>query len=61
VAIRENDGNHDLINNTLKPNCPGHRRPSLIALERGNQAIDDFSRWMDTELVKKTSDWRLGG
>jgi hypothetical protein len=61
VAIRENDGNHDLINNTLKPNCP---RPSSAEFDRASseaiKAIDDFSRWMDTELVKKTSDWRLG-
>jgi uncharacterized protein (DUF885 family) len=61
VAIRENDGNHDLINNTLMPNCP---RPASAEFNRAStealKAIDDFSRWMDTELIKKTSDWRLG-
>ena len=61
VAMRENDGNHDMIVNTLKPNCP---QSSVAGFERASsealRAIDDFTRWMETELIKKPSDWRLG-
>ena len=61
VAMRENDGNHDMIVNTLSPNCP---KSALPAFERAAadvlHTLDDFTRWMDTDLIKKTSDWRLG-
>ena len=61
VAMRENDGNHDMIVKTLLPNCP---KSALPAFERASadvlHTLDDFTRWMDTELIKKTSDWRLG-
>ena len=61
VAMRENDGNHDMIVKTLLPNCP---KSALPAFERVAadvlHTLDDFTRWMDTELIKKTSDWRLG-
>ena len=61
VAIRENDGNRDLIIRTLKPNCPKASKGEFDrAAAEALKAIDEFSRWMDTELVKKTSDWRLG-
>ena len=61
VAMRENDGNRDLILNTLGPNCPKQsdgefRRASSEAVN----AIDEFTRWLDTDLSKRTSDWRLG-
>ena len=61
VAMRENDGNHDMIVKTLLPNCP---KSALPAFERVAadvlHTLDDFNRWMDTELIKKKSDWRLG-
>lgn len=61
VAIRENDGNRDLIINTLAPNCP---KPAQAAFDRASRealkAIDDFTKFLDTELSKRTSDWRLG-
>ena len=61
VAIRENDGNHDFIVNTLAPNCPKAMHQSFDrASSEALKAIGDFTRWMDTELSKKTSDWRLG-
>ncbi len=61
IAIRENDGNRDLILKTLEPNCPkGSKGEFDRAAAEALKAIDDFSRWMDTDLLKKTSDWRLG-
>jgi uncharacterized protein (DUF885 family) len=61
VAMRENDGNHDMIVKTLLPNCP---KSALPAFERAAadvlHTLDDFTRWMDTDLIKRTSDWRLG-
>jgi uncharacterized protein (DUF885 family) len=61
VAMRENDGNHDMIVNTLQPDCP---RPAAAEFDRAARqalnAIDDFTRWLDTDLRKKKSNWSLG-
>jgi hypothetical protein len=65
VAIEENDGNIDLIENTIGAAFQGesklkgqfdHDAPSAIA------ALKDFSRWLENDLAKRKTDrtWRLG-
>ena len=61
VAIRENDGNRDLILKTLAAGCPTIQQGEFErASSEALKAIDTFSRWLETDLSKKTSDWRLG-
>jgi uncharacterized protein (DUF885 family) len=61
VAIQENDGNRDLIVNRLRDSAPPSER---AAFERGAgealRAIDTFTEFLNSELRKKPSDWRLG-
>ncbi len=61
VAVRENDGNHDLIVNTLTANCP---KSELATYDRAARealkAIDEFTNWLNGDLAKRKSDWRLG-
>jgi len=61
VAARENDGNRDLIQNVLRPNCPvsaanSFDRPAREAL----RAIDEFTEWLRTDLAQRKRDWKLG-
>jgi len=61
VAREENAGNIDLIDSTLRADCPAEQRarfeqaaaPAIAALRR-------FSGWLESDLSKRTSDWRLG-
>lgn len=61
VAIQENDGNRDLIVNRLRPAAPPSARTTF---ERGAgealRAIDTFTEFLNSELRKKPSNWRLG-
>lgn len=65
TAIQENDGNIDLIENTIAAEIPGGSplkaeydkvAPSAIA------ALKDFSQWLQNDLAKRPSrmTWRLG-
>ncbi len=65
VAIEENEGNIDLIQNTIAPALKGQSKlqakfdrvtPSALA------ALKDFSRWLEDDLAKRNTDrtWRLG-
>jgi uncharacterized protein (DUF885 family) len=65
VAIEENDGNVDLIQNTIAPAIPAGSKlkaqfdqvaPNAIA------ALKNFSRWLQDDLAKRKTDrtWRLG-
>jgi hypothetical protein len=65
VAVEENDGNIDLIENTVGPAFHGNSKlkaqfdqsaPATIA------ALKDFSRWLQDDLAKRKTDrtWRLG-
>ena len=61
VAIQENDGNRDLLVRTLADAAPAsektsYQRHSADAL----RAIDSFTEFLQSELSKKPSDWRLG-
>jgi len=61
VAVKENDGNHDLIVNTLTPNCPKSELASFDrAAREALKSIDDFTNWLNGDLAKRKSDWRLG-
>ncbi len=65
VAVEENDGNIDLIENTIAPAIPAGSKlkaqfdevaPKTIA------ALKSFSRWLQDDLAKRKTDrtWRLG-
>src|SRR5947209_6241907 len=64
VALEENDGNIELINNTLAKEINGgelkarfdHVAPVAV------KALNDFSAWMKDELAKRPTSrtWRLG-
>ena len=61
VAIQENDGNRDLLVRTLAQAVPvsergAYQRASAEAL----RAIDSFTEYLQTELSRKRSDFRLG-
>jgi uncharacterized protein (DUF885 family) len=61
VAREENTGNIELIEGTLRNNCPASlahdyaqaAQPAVIALRA-------FSSFLEGTLAKKTADWRLG-
>jgi hypothetical protein len=65
AALRENDGNIDLIRTTLKeqipPGSPLAARYALAA-PVAIQALQDFSSWMRDDLSKRprSRTWRLG-
>ena len=65
VAVEENDGNIDLIQNTVSAAIPANStlkaqfdRVAPPAI----QALKDFSRWLQDDLAKRKTDrtWRLG-
>ena len=61
VARDENTGNIDLIDKTLRADCPAAERQlydSTATAAIG--ALRDFNHWLEIELSKKPSDWRLG-
>ncbi len=65
VAIEENDGNIDLIENTIAPAIPAgsklKARFDKVA-PRAVEAVKNFSRWLQDDLAKRKTDrtWRLG-
>jgi uncharacterized protein (DUF885 family) len=61
VAREENTGNVDLIDTTLRNDCPAQLRPQFdAAAAPALAALRDFNQWLETDLAKRTSDWRLG-
>lgn len=61
VAREENDGNVDLIDKTLRAQAPAalkadYDRAAGPALD----ALRGFTKFLNDDLSKKTSDWRLG-
>ncbi|HEY2382654.1 MAG TPA: DUF885 domain-containing protein [Terriglobia bacterium] len=61
VAREENDGNMDLIDKELRSKVPDpqkadYERAATAALA----ALKDFTTFLEKDLSKKTSDWRLG-
>lgn len=65
VALEENEGNIDLIENTVKSEMPPVSTfPTFYNQAAGKAvpALKDFSRWLEQDLGKRKSsrDWRLG-
>ncbi len=65
VAIEENDGNIDLIENTIAPAIPPGSKLKAQFDKVAPQAIEalkNFSRWLQDDLAKRKTDrtWRLG-
>ncbi|OLE45945.1 MAG: hypothetical protein AUG46_11185 [Acidobacteria bacterium 13_1_20CM_3_58_11] len=65
VAIEENDGNIDLIENTIAPAIPAGSKLKAQFDEvapRAVEALKNFSRWLQDDLAKRKTDrtWRLG-
>ena len=65
VALEENEGNVDLIENTVKPEIPAGsdlmKRYDQVA-PKTIAALKQFSTWLSNDLGKRKSsrDWRLG-
>jgi uncharacterized protein (DUF885 family) len=61
VAREENDGNIDLIDNTLRKEVPDAQKADFDkAAKPAIAALKDFNTWLEKTLSQKKSDWRLG-
>ncbi|MDP9082462.1 MAG: DUF885 domain-containing protein [Pseudomonadota bacterium] len=61
VAQDENSGNMALIDKTLRDDCPaGERMRYDQAAAAASAALRGFNRWMEDNLARNVSDWRLG-
>jgi uncharacterized protein (DUF885 family) len=61
VAQQENDGNIALIDITLRRNCPQELKADYDRVAAGAlTSLRDFNTWLNTDLSRRTSDWRLG-
>jgi uncharacterized protein (DUF885 family) len=65
VAVEENDGNIDLIQNMIAPAVPAGSPLKTQFDQVGPKAIEalkNFSRWLQEDLAKRRTDrsWRLG-
>ena len=61
VAREENDGTVGLIDKTLRAEVPDAQKADYArAAEGALAALKDFSAYLEKDLSKKTSDWRLG-
>jgi len=61
VAREENQGNVDLIDTTLRDACPQDQRARYAqAATTAIAALRGFNHWLEADLAKKSSDWRLG-
>ena len=61
VAVQENAGNIALIENELREHCPEAMRDSYRkAADGALAALKSFQQFLEGDLAKKTSDWRLG-
>ena len=61
VAREENDGNLDLIDKMLREHVPGTLKADYDkAAGPALDALRGFTKFLQDDLSKKTSDWRLG-
>jgi uncharacterized protein (DUF885 family) len=61
VAREENEGNIQLIDTTLRSNCPAEKRSQYNEVAAtALAALKNFNEWLEVELAKRVSDWRLG-
>lgn len=61
VAREENEGNRGLIDRTLREAAPSELRSMYDqAAISALAAVQDFSRWLESDLARRGRDWRLG-
>jgi uncharacterized protein (DUF885 family) len=61
VAREENSGNIELIDTTLRADCPPEERMRYDqAAAAATAALNGFNRWLEDNLAERVSDWRLG-
>ena len=61
VAREENEGNIELIDKTLRAECPPSLQISYnSAAAQAIAALKSFSDYLEKDLSQHTSDWRLG-
>jgi uncharacterized protein (DUF885 family) len=61
VARDENAGNVELIDKTLRADCPPAERMRYDqAAAAAIAALNGFNHWLEDNLSEKTGDWRLG-
>jgi len=61
VAQQENEGNIQMIEGDLQKDCPPSLRPAYdSAMTDAKRAFVQFNAFLENELSKSTSDWRLG-
>ena len=61
VAQQENEGNIDLIDNTLRKDVPPELKSEFDrAAQSALTALRGFNTYLKTDLSGRTSDWRLG-
>jgi uncharacterized protein (DUF885 family) len=61
VAQEENDGNINLIDQTLRASAPAAVKAEYDrAAEGALKALREFSTYLKNDLSRRTSDWRLG-
>jgi len=61
VAIEENNGTIDLVDKTLREAVPDASKADYDRAAMGAlAAMKDFNTFLQKDLAKKTSDWRLG-
>jgi uncharacterized protein (DUF885 family) len=61
VAVEENNGTIDLVDKTLRAEVPENLKADYDrAATAAIAAMKDFTTFLQKDLSKKTSDWRLG-
>jgi uncharacterized protein (DUF885 family) len=61
VAIEENKGNVALIDGQMRTQAPEHLRPRYDeAAKTAIDALQSFTIFLRSDLINRTSDWRLG-
>ncbi len=61
VALRENEGNIEMIEGELRDGCPPSQRPDYDkAVAVAKQALVSFNGFLENDLSARRSDWRLG-
>jgi uncharacterized protein (DUF885 family) len=61
VAREENEGNIELIDKTLRAEGVGElKEPYEKAAAPALAALKGFNRWLEADLSKRRSDWRMG-
>ncbi|MCS7027071.1 MAG: DUF885 domain-containing protein [Bryobacteraceae bacterium] len=61
TAKQENEGNVSLIDQAIRAQVPPELRDRYNRLaELALLALRDFQQWLDRDLARRTSDWRLG-